>query len=85
MVESNALAYDDLVRRLAAAIRGATLYSPNHPLVQRGVDALVGLCTSLTRQTDHIVIGFIGDEVVVNAERLPRAAAALVGFARDMR
>jgi putative nucleotidyltransferase with HDIG domain len=85
MVESHALAYDDLVRRLAAAIRGATLYSPNHPLVQRGVDALVGLCASLTTQTEHIVIGFIGDEVVVNAERLPKSAAALVGFARDMR
>ena len=85
MAASNALAYDDLVRRLAAAIRGATLYSPNHPLVQRGVDALAGLCASLTKQTDHIVIGFIGDEVVVNAERLPRSAAALVGFARDMR
>jgi putative nucleotidyltransferase with HDIG domain len=85
MPELNALAYDDLFRRLAAAIRGATLYSPNHPLVQRGVDALVGLCASLSQKTDSIVIGFIGDEVVVNAERLPKSAAALVGFARDMR
>jgi putative nucleotidyltransferase with HDIG domain len=85
MAESHAPAYDDLVRRLAAAIRGATLYSPSHPLVQRGVDALVGLCASLSQKTDSIVIGFIGDEVVVNAERLPRSAAALVGFARDMR
>jgi putative nucleotidyltransferase with HDIG domain len=85
MAESNALAYDDLVRRLAAAIRGATLYSPGHPLVQRGVDALVGLCASLSQKVDSIVIGFIGDEVVVNAERLPKSAAALVGFARDMR
>jgi putative nucleotidyltransferase with HDIG domain len=85
VAESNVPAYDDLVRRLAAAIRGATLYSPGHPLVQRGVDALVGLCASLGQKTDHIVIGFIGDEVVVNAERLSRSAAALVGFARDMR
>ena len=85
MAESGALAYDDLVRRLAAAIRGATLYSSTHPLVQRGVDALVGLCASMTLKTDTIVIGFIGDEVVVNAERLPKSAAALVGLARDMR
>src|SRR6266540_2382908 len=85
MAESNALAYDDLVRRLAAAIRGATLYSPGHPLVQRGVDALVGLCATLNQKSEAIVIGFIGDEVVVNAERLPKSAAALVGFARDMR
>src|SRR5258705_13768860 len=85
MADSNAIAYDDLVRRLAAAIRGATLYSPGHPLVQRGVDALAGLCAALSQKTDSIVIGFIGDEVVVNAERLPKSAAALVGFARDMR
>jgi putative nucleotidyltransferase with HDIG domain len=85
MTDASAAAYDDLVRRLAAAIRGASLYSPTHPLVQRGVDSLVALCASLTRQNEVIVIGFIGDEVVVNAERLPKSAAALVGFARDMR
>ncbi|HVD93307.1 MAG TPA: HD-GYP domain-containing protein [Vicinamibacterales bacterium] len=77
--------YDDFVRRLAAAIRGATLYSSNHPLVQRGIDTLIGMCVEIARATDPIVIGFIGDEVVVNAERLPKSAAALLGFARDMR
>ena len=86
MSEPNVTAYEDLVRRLAAAIRGGTLYSPNHPLVQRGIDALAGLCASIgQRRADPIVIGFIGDEVVVNSERLPKSAAALVGFARDMR
>ena len=85
MADVTAAVYDDLVRRLAAAIRSATLYSPNHPLVQRGVDALTGLCASISQKTDTIVIGFIGDEVVVNATRLPKSAAALVGFARDMR
>jgi putative nucleotidyltransferase with HDIG domain len=85
MADPNANAFDDLVRRLAAAIRGATLYSATHPLVQRGVDSLVNLCGSLCQKSDAIVIGFIGDEVVVNAERLPKSAAALVGFARDMR
>ncbi len=78
-------AYDDLVRRLAAAIRGATLYSSTHPLVQRGVDSLVSLCASLSQKADPIAIGFVGDDVVVNGERLPKSAAALVGFARDMR
>jgi hypothetical protein len=78
MADQNANAYEDLVRRLAAAIRGATLYSPGHPLVQRGVDALTGLCATLAQRTDAIAIGFIGDEVVVNGERLPKSAAALV-------
>jgi putative nucleotidyltransferase with HDIG domain len=85
MAEVTAAVYDDLVRRLAATIRSATLYSPSHPLVQRGIDALSGMCASIAQKTDAIVIGFIGDEVVVNATRLPKSAAALVGFARDMR
>src|SRR4051812_42180236 len=85
MADLTITACDDLVRRLAAAIRGATLYSPNHPLVQRGIDAVAARCAAIGQKADPIVIGFIGDDVVVNAERLPKSAAALVGFARDMR
>jgi putative nucleotidyltransferase with HDIG domain len=77
--------FDDLVRRLAAAVRGATLYTPDHPIVQRGVDALAGICTNVLQRTDAILIGVIGDEIVVNGERLHRSAATLVGFARDLR
>jgi putative nucleotidyltransferase with HDIG domain len=75
---------DDLVRRLAAAVRGAALYSPDHPIVERGSDALASLCQSALRQEESLVVGFIGDDVVVNGERLTRSAAALVGFVRDL-
>ena len=75
----------DLVRRVAAAVRGASLYTPQHPLVQRGVDALTSLCQTALQRAESIVIGFIGDDVVVNGQRLLKSAAALVGFARDMR
>jgi len=84
MADVSVQTYDDLVRRLAAAVRSGTLYSPSHPLVQRGLDALTTRCAAIAQKADPIVIGFIGDEVVVNAERLPKSAA-LVGFARDMR
>ncbi len=76
--------YDELVRRLAAAIRGASLYNPEHPLVRRGVDALLALSHQALQQDEALVIGFIGDEIVVNAQRLFRSAATLVGFARDL-
>jgi putative nucleotidyltransferase with HDIG domain len=78
-------AFDDLVRRLAAAVRGASLYSPAHPIVARGVDALTTLCQAALVQHESVVIGFIGDEVVVNAQRLLRSAAMLIGFGRDLR
>jgi putative nucleotidyltransferase with HDIG domain len=77
--------YDELVRRLASTIRAASLYSPDHPIVRRGVEALAVLSRSALQREDTIVIGFIGDEVVVNAERLLRSAAMLIGFGRDLR
>lgn len=76
---------EDLVRRLAAATRGARLYAPDHPIVARGVDALAGLCTNALQRSDSIVVGVVGDEIVVDGERLQRPPASLVGFARDLR
>jgi putative nucleotidyltransferase with HDIG domain len=76
---------EELVRRLATALRGTDLYSPTHPLVQRGIDGLAAAATDALQAAPSIVIGFIGDEVIVDANRLPRGSAALVGFTRDLR
>ena len=76
---------EELIRRLATAIRGTALYSPAHPLVQRGIDAFTSAATDGLRAAPSIVIGFIGDEIVVDGQRLPRGTATLVGFARDLR
>jgi putative nucleotidyltransferase with HDIG domain len=77
--------YDDLVRRFAAAARSATLYAADHPIVRRGIDALATLSQATLSKVDPIVIGFVGDDVVVNGQRLLKSAAALIGFARDLR
>ena len=76
---------EELIRRLASALRGTELYSPTHPLVQRGVDAFTAAATEGLQAAATIVVGFIGDEVVVDGNRLPRGTATLVGFARDLR
>src|SRR6476660_6710003 len=76
---------DELIRRLAAALRGTELYSPNHPLVQRGIDAFMNAANAGLQSAPSIVIGFIGDEVVVDGHRLPKGTASLIGFARDLR
>ena len=55
------------------------------PAGQRGVDALTSLSQSALQRAETIVVGFVGDEVVVNGGRLEKSAAALVGFARDLR
>jgi len=76
--------YDELVRRLAAVVRGASLYTPDHPIVARGVEALGALAARALQHDDTIVVGVIGDEIVVNGQRLLRSAAMLIGFARDL-
>jgi len=76
---------EELVRRLAAALRGTELYSPTHPIVQRGIDALSTAVVEGIGMTPAVVVGFIGDEVVVDSARLPRGSASLVGFARGLR
>jgi putative nucleotidyltransferase with HDIG domain len=76
---------EEIVRRLAAAVRGAELYAPAHPLVLRSVDALAAGTLEALQTSPSVVVGFIGDEVVVNDVRLPRGTAALAGFARDLR
>lgn len=68
---------DDLVRRLAAALRGAQLYAPGHPLVVRTVGALADVLTLAHASTPSIAIGIVGDELVVGEMPIPRAAENL--------
>src|SRR5881628_3298 len=76
---------EELIRRLAAALRGTELYSATHPLVQRGIDSLMAAAHEGLQNTPTVIIGFLGDEVVVDGTRLPKGTASLIGFARDLR
>ena len=77
--------HEELARRLAAAVRAATLYSPSHPLLRRGVDALSQLCQQAHQASETTVVGFVGDDVIVDGQRLARSGASLVGLAREFR
>jgi putative nucleotidyltransferase with HDIG domain len=76
---------DELVRRLAAALRAAELYAPQHPLVQRSVQALASASAAFLTDASTVVVGFIGDDVVVNDARLGKGSASLTGFVRGLR
>jgi putative nucleotidyltransferase with HDIG domain len=64
---------DDLVRRLAAAIRGAQLYSPGHPLVTRALGALAETSSQLLADQPSITIGIVGFDIVVGELVLPKS------------
>jgi putative nucleotidyltransferase with HDIG domain len=76
---------DGLVRRLAAGLRAAELYAPQHPLVQRSVTALTAAINAHVNDGGAVVVGLIGDDVVVNETRLGKGSASLTGFVRGLR
>ena len=67
-------AADELVRRLAAALRGAQLYASGHPLLRRSVTALLETLNAAHAEQPSIAIGIVGDDVVVGEVPLPRAS-----------
>jgi len=75
---------EDLVRRLSAAIRAGELYAPAHPLVQRSIDTLTAVTTKTLQTNQNVVVGFLGNDIVVNDLRLGKFSAQLVGLVRDM-
>ena len=56
---------DEFLRRFAAAIRSAQLYSSRHPVVARNNGALVSVVDVLLASRPAITIGVIGSEIVV--------------------
>ena len=68
---------DELMRRLAAAIRGSQLYAPGHPLVTRSVTALADTLRTAHASLPSITIGIVGDELVVGDIPIPHAAETM--------
>lgn len=65
---------DDLVRRLAASIRSAQLYSAGHPIVVRSIALLGDSLAVAHATTSSLAIGIVGDELVVGDIPVPHAA-----------
>ncbi len=76
---------DDLVRKLAAALRAGQLYAPSHPLVQRAFDTLNEALTQLLTDQPTIAIGIIGQEIIVGDVPLPRAAESMGEMIRRLK
>ena len=66
---------DELLRRLSAALRSGQLYSRGHPIIARNLEALSTVIQLLHSLAPTVVIGFIGDEVVVDDMPLAKADA----------
>ena len=68
---------EELVRRLAAALRGAQLYAPDHPIGKRNVAALAETITVALAAHATLTIGIVEDDLVVGDTPVPRAAETM--------
>jgi putative nucleotidyltransferase with HDIG domain len=57
---------EELLRRLAASLRSGQLYSRGHPLISRNLEGLGRAVETLHDVAPSIVIGLVGDEVIVD-------------------
>src|SRR5262245_5318816 len=77
--------YEDLLRRIAAGVRAAQLYAPDHPLVARNMAALVSGLSSLHQQQPSIAVGIVGGELVVADTPMPKLSATMTELIRKLR
>jgi putative nucleotidyltransferase with HDIG domain len=56
---------EETVRRFAAAVRGAQLYAPGHPIVRRGLEVFAESIAQLLADQSNVAIGLIDYEIVV--------------------
>jgi putative nucleotidyltransferase with HDIG domain len=74
---SKAQLADELLRRFAAAVRSAQLYSSGHPIIGRNLEAFADAVRSIHASHSPAVIGIVGNEVIV--DDLPVAKADTLG------
>jgi putative nucleotidyltransferase with HDIG domain len=64
---------DEILRRFAAALRSAQLYSPGHPIIARNLEGLSTATQLLHALEPAIVIGIVGDEIIVDDMPIAKA------------
>jgi putative nucleotidyltransferase with HDIG domain len=64
---------DELLRRFAAAVRSAQLYSTGHPIIGRNLESFAAAVRSIHAFRPTAVIGLVGDEVVVDDTPMAKA------------
>src|SRR5438093_10372892 len=68
---------DELLRRFAATLRSAQLYSKGHPIIGRNLESLATALQLLHSLESTIVVGLVGEEVIV--DDMPMAKADTMG------
>ncbi len=63
---------EELLRRLAAAVRSGQLYSKGHPIISRNLEALSAAVQQQHKQAPSLVMGLVGDEIIVDDQPMSK-------------
>jgi len=74
---------EDLIKRLAAAIRASALYTSAHPLANRTTDLFARALDDQFRRASSLTIGILGDDIIVRRTRLTHSAS-FAGIVRHL-
>ncbi len=77
--------FDELLRRFGASLRGIQLYSAQHPLVTRNIDGLSETVRTLQAHEPSLIIGIVGEELVVGDTPMPKATASMGELIKRLR
>jgi putative nucleotidyltransferase with HDIG domain len=69
--------YEELLRRFASGARAAQLYAPDHPLLGRNVEGLLGALKTLHQATPAVTVGIVDHEFVVADTPLAKASSGM--------
>jgi putative nucleotidyltransferase with HDIG domain len=64
---------EELLRRFAASLRSGQLYSKSHPIIARNLELLTAGIRQLHDHAPSVVIGIVGDEVIVDDTPVTKA------------
>jgi len=81
---ARAQAIAEVLRRLAAAVRSGQLYAKSHPIIARNIAALADALRRIHSLAPSIVIGIVGDEIIVDDSPASKADN-LSGFVRRLK
>ena len=84
-IVSRTALFEDLLRRIAAGVRAAQLYAPDHPLVSRNMTALVTGLSALHQQQPSITVGIVGNELVVADTPMPKVSSTMSELIRKLK
>jgi putative nucleotidyltransferase with HDIG domain len=75
---------EEFVRRLGATLRSTQLYSKSHPIIARNLEALATVLQRLHGSNPSVVMGIVGDEVIVDDLPLPKGES-FAGLVRRLK